>query len=178
LIYFSEPRVEVPDFRWAELSAGVWEHPALGVWAAAPVEGRAVRPGWPPNLFRAIRFAGQAHIRRAVEPVTRAHPHCLRPQDRLPACLVLPAPTPSRRSQRRLHCGTSIFAPAPKKIGLTLADAIRCRVIRAIDPPGTHHYTRALEPVAQVVEHLTFNQVVLGSSPSGLTIQNQGLSSN
>jgi hypothetical protein len=25
------------------------------------------------------------------------------------------------------------------------------------------------EPVAQVVEHLTFNQVVLGSSPSGLT---------
>jgi hypothetical protein len=40
---------------------------------------------------------------------------------------------------------------------------------RAIDRPGTHHYTRALEPVAQVVEHLTFNQVVLGSSPSGLT---------
>ena len=26
------------------------------------------------------------------------------------------------------------------------------------------------EPVAQVVEHLTFNQVVLGSSPSRLTI--------
>src|SRR5262245_1125115 len=26
------------------------------------------------------------------------------------------------------------------------------------------------EPVAQLVEHLTFNQVVLGSSPSGLTI--------
>jgi hypothetical protein len=29
----------------------------------------------------------------------------------------------------------------------------------------------AREPVAQMVEHLTFNQVVLGSSPSGLTIE-------
>src|SRR5262245_6250273 len=34
------------------------------------------------------------------------------------------------------------------------------------------------EPVAQMVEHLTFNQVVLGSSPSGLTnkINDLGLS--
>jgi hypothetical protein len=54
-------------------------------------------------------------------------------------------------------------SPVPKA-GLTRPT--RCR---AIDRPGTHHYTRALEPVAQVVEHLTFNQVVLGSSPSGLT---------
>jgi hypothetical protein len=32
-----------------------------------------------------------------------------------------------------------------------------------------HVYTDACEPVAQLVEHLTFNQVVLGSSPSRLT---------
>jgi hypothetical protein len=31
------------------------------------------------------------------------------------------------------------------------------------------------EPVAQMVEHLTFNQVVLGSSPSGLTSKNKDL---
>src|SRR5215510_6630589 len=31
------------------------------------------------------------------------------------------------------------------------------------------------EPVAQMVEHLTFNQVVLGSSPSGLTNKINGL---
>jgi hypothetical protein len=35
---------------------------------------------------------------------------------------------------------------------------------------GTRFYIRRGEPVAQMVEHLTFNQVVLGSSPSGLTI--------
>ena len=40
---------------------------------------------------------------------------------------------------------------------------------RAIDPPGARLYTRGCEPVAQVVEHLTFNQVVVGSSPTGLT---------
>jgi hypothetical protein len=39
----------------------------------------------------------------------------------------------------------------------------------AIDRPRPRFYTRAGEPVAQMVEHLTFNQVVLGSSPSGLT---------
>ena len=49
----------------------------------------------------------------------------------------------------------------------------RCR---AIDQPEAHLYTRAYEPVAQVVEHLTFNQVVLGSSPSRLTKRNQALS--
>jgi hypothetical protein len=38
-----------------------------------------------------------------------------------------------------------------------------------IDRPGTRFYIRRGEPVAQMVEHLTFNQVVLGSSPSGLT---------
>ena len=35
-------------------------------------------------------------------------------------------------------------------------------------PGGTSTHAPQ-EPVAQVVEHLTFNQVVLGSSPSGLT---------
>jgi hypothetical protein len=40
------------------------------------------------------------------------------------------------------------------------------------DTAPTH---RAGEPVAQMVEHLTFNQVVLGSSPSGLTKQKQSL---
>jgi hypothetical protein len=39
----------------------------------------------------------------------------------------------------------------------------------AIDPSTRRFYTRPGEPVAQMVEHLTFNQVVLGSSPSGLT---------
>jgi hypothetical protein len=39
----------------------------------------------------------------------------------------------------------------------------------AIDRSGTRFYIRGGEPVAQLVEHLTFNQVVLGSSPSGLT---------
>jgi hypothetical protein len=34
---------------------------------------------------------------------------------------------------------------------------------------GAPHTHRRAEPVAQMVEHLTFNQVVLGSSPSGLT---------
>ena len=40
----------------------------------------------------------------------------------------------------------------------------------AIDPSCPRFYTRRYEPVAQMVEHLTFNQVVLGSSPSGLTM--------
>ena len=35
--------------------------------------------------------------------------------------------------------------------------------------------TARQEPVAQMVEHLTFNQVVLGSSPSGLTNKIKGL---
>ena len=39
----------------------------------------------------------------------------------------------------------------------------------AIDRPRVRLYTRTYEPVAQVVEHLTFNQVVVGSSPTGLT---------
>ncbi len=30
-------------------------------------------------------------------------------------------------------------------------------------------------PLAQLVEHLTFNQVVLGSSPGRLTMNNKGL---
>jgi hypothetical protein len=34
------------------------------------------------------------------------------------------------------------------------------------------------EPVAQPVEHLTFNQGVKGSNPFGLTKQIQGLKSN
>jgi hypothetical protein len=38
-----------------------------------------------------------------------------------------------------------------------------------IDPPGRRTYTARREPVAQVVEHLTFNQGVVGSSPTGLT---------
>ena len=45
----------------------------------------------------------------------------------------------------------------------------------AIDQPGARLYTRTYEPVAQVVEHLTFNQVVVGSSPTGLTKSNQRL---
>jgi hypothetical protein len=43
----------------------------------------------------------------------------------------------------------------------------------AIDPSCPRFYTRPGEPVAQMVEHLTFNQVVLGSSPSGLTNEKQ-----
>ena len=39
------------------------------------------------------------------------------------------------------------------------------------------YYARFLEaPLAQLVEHLTFNQVVDGSSPSGRTIKIKGLS--
>ena len=34
---------------------------------------------------------------------------------------------------------------------------------------GAPKESRLSEAVAQLVEHLTFNQVVLGSSPSGLT---------
>jgi hypothetical protein len=39
----------------------------------------------------------------------------------------------------------------------------------AIDRSRPRFYTRRGEPVAQMVEHLTFNQVVDGSIPSGLT---------
>jgi hypothetical protein len=45
----------------------------------------------------------------------------------------------------------------------------RAKPVFAIDRSGGRFYTRRGEPVAQMVEHLTFNQVVLGSSPSGLT---------
>jgi hypothetical protein len=38
---------------------------------------------------------------------------------------------------------------------------------------GRHTYTTRRERVAQVVEHLTFNQGVVGSSPTALTNQNQ-----
>ena len=45
----------------------------------------------------------------------------------------------------------------------------------AIDRSSPRFYTRRGEPVAQTVEHLTFNQVVLGSSPSRLTNQIKAL---
>jgi hypothetical protein len=45
----------------------------------------------------------------------------------------------------------------------------------AIDQAQTRSYTRRSEPVAQPVEHLTFNQGVVGSSPTGLAKQNQRL---
>jgi hypothetical protein len=54
-----------------------------------------------------------------------------------------------------------------------LSGATRAPAAFAIDRSGQRFYTRHGEPVAQVVEHLTFNQVVLGSSPSGLTKQKQ-----
>src|SRR5260370_4385326 len=38
----------------------------------------------------------------------------------------------------------------------------------AIDRAQTRSYTRRSAPVAQPVEHLTFNQGVVGSSPTGL----------
>src|SRR5713226_1532998 len=41
----------------------------------------------------------------------------------------------------------------------------------AIDRAQTRSYTRRSEPVAQPVEHLTFNQGVVGSSPTGLAKQ-------
>jgi hypothetical protein len=43
----------------------------------------------------------------------------------------------------------------------------------AIDRAQTRSYTRRSEPVAQPVEHLTFNQGVVGSSPTGLAKQKQ-----
>src|ERR1700726_4759946 len=47
---------------------------------------------------------------------------------------------------------------------------------RAIDPHQAAPYTAGLsERVAQVVEHVTFNHGVEGSSPSALTKQNQAL---
>ena len=55
------------------------------------------------------------------------------------------------------------------------ARASRRGVLRArrapIDRPRHRPYTPLGEPVAQMVEHLTFNQVVVGSSPTGLTIE-------
>ena len=44
------------------------------------------------------------------------------------------------------------------------------KMVFAIDRSGGRFYIRRGEPVAQLVEHLTFNQVALGSSPSRLTI--------
>jgi hypothetical protein len=58
----------------------------------------------------------------------------------------------------------------PPRHRTTTAAANRVRVYAfAIDRFRPRFYTRPCEPVAQMVEHLTFNQVVLGSSPSGLT---------
>src|SRR5215471_5742204 len=59
--------------------------------------------------------------------------------------------------------------------GVNQQRAEGCAVSRFRDPPALlTRPSRAptpstREPVAQMVEHLTFNQVVLGSSPSGLT---------
>src|SRR5262245_51483459 len=60
----------------------------------------------------------------------------------------------------------SVLLPTP---GYRPLDRRRPRRL-LLTGPGTPptHWRR--EPVAQSVEHLTFNQVVLGSSPSGLTI--------
>jgi hypothetical protein len=44
----------------------------------------------------------------------------------------------------------------------------RVKLASAPDSPIVRWRNRQ-EPVAQVVEHLTFNQVVVGSSPTGLT---------
>jgi hypothetical protein len=58
--------------------------------------------------------------------------------------------------------------PAAQNMG-TMSGASNGRTTFAIDRSCRRFYTRRGEPVAQMVEHLTFNQVVLGSSPSGLT---------
>src|SRR5215470_10140872 len=54
-----------------------------------------------------------------------------------------------------------------KPLAATDAGGIRSRLRKVFGAPKE---SRLSEAVAQLVEHLTFNQVVLGSSPSGLTI--------
>ena len=58
---------------------------------------------------------------------------------------------------------------------LALADARR-KAAASLDPWRLASYTAGLsERVAQVVEHVTFNHGVEGSSPSALTIESFGL---
>src|SRR5262249_19129716 len=77
------------------------------------------------------------------------------------------------RSARRLTSGILIFSCGPSRgkftrlvRGLARAAQLFDALLTGSRPPPTHP---AQERVAQLVEHLTFNQVVLGSSPSALT---------
>jgi hypothetical protein len=65
--------------------------------------------------------------------------------------------TDGRGRGEPIHFSIGRVGP-PRRVGASL---LTC--------PGTPHTHSRAEPVAQLVEHLTFNQVVLGSSPSGLT---------
>src|SRR5216684_8836090 len=93
------------------------------------------------------------------------------------------------RSDRRLTIGMAIscgFRPQSAGRASGLADwsdlarsrqAGRGRAAPSpIDPGGGRPYTPPQERVAQVVEHLTFNQVVVGSSPTALTTYQNAVS--
>ena len=76
-----------------------------------------------------------------------------------------------RRHAARLAAGRA--GSSPRRAPATPRRRRVCAF--AIDPSCPRFYTRRCEPVAQMVEHLTFNQVVDGSIPSGLTSKNNRL---
>lgn len=89
-------------------------------------------------------------------------------------------------SRRRSDRAQQLSRPSASRSSAVVDGSLRCRRFPAaaqlnrchspwnapsIDPKGSAAYGRAIttEPVAQPVEHLTFNQGVAGSSPAGLT---------
>ena len=116
---------------------------------------------------------------RGVISVTERQSYILRVRDLAKACCAAWLKTEAAAPHERLPPA----APAPAKSAHYSfgGQSVRCRLLTKYpgqpmvlldlprEEPALRKFHRLWEPIAQPVEHLTFNQRVDGSNPSGLT---------
>ncbi len=123
----------------------------------------------------ALQPAGHACAAAWMEQRGRAYPHACGAEAHPSRIALRPCRTRDTRHVPQGDRRQSRFG----RLADPLA-SVAIRPLRLLTAPGLPLYTPRVytpgrEPVAQLVEHLTFNQVVLGSSPSRLTIDFNGL---